>query len=86
MDVFYYLHNPEALKSSYQFDVFKMGPKKDIRATIGRSVSSSEAVPQNKDINIHTAFKTLETTKQRLRPVAKLDENGWSCPSLTFEH
>ena len=23
-----------------------------------RSVSSSEAVPQNKDINIHTAFKT----------------------------
>ena len=32
-----------------------------------RSVSSSEAVPQNKDTNIHTDFKTLETTKQRLR-------------------
>ena len=32
-----------------------------------RSVSSSEAVPQNKDTNIPTAFKTWETTKQRLR-------------------
>ena len=30
-----------------------------------RSVSSSEAVPQNKDTNIHTDFKTWKTTKQR---------------------
>ena len=59
---------------------------KDILERELRSVSSSEAVPQNKDTKIPTAFKTWETTKQRLRPVAKLDENGWSCPSLTFEH